>query len=551
MQEQKPRVHIDAPADKLRRLRELQKVAAERERILVIEDRKALLEQAPHPALLAKKFDPNYVITPAVELVSKALADTVTGRAGRQVVSVPPQEMKTSLLRWMCFWTLVQNPDCRIVFSSYAEDLARQSGRIVRSYVEGYGPSVGLDTDKSHRDAAEWSLAHGYQGNMTSVGVGGGLTGKPCDFLIIDDPVRNQADADSVTVRNNLMEWWQAVARLRLAPSAPVIVVQTRWKEDDLAGTLIDQGWPYINIPALADGKTEDALDRPPGTYLESTRGRTPQDWEDIRADVGERTWAALLQGRPAPVEGGIFQASWFRDHRVKLDDMPDDLVEIAVGIDPAETGTGDAAGILVAGRGKNRHLYVLADLSGQLTQAQWARKACFAWIEHGASRIIQERNLGMRNSIPDAWSIIRRQARALQSSDSSADALQLLIDGGDEQAANLPQLEEVAPHIEDVLDRNSSGPRVESVTPKQSKMVRAQSVTGLFETGKAHMVGRHSALEHECCVWQPGQASPNRIDVMAMLLTRLDQAHMSGSIKRGGRHLVSVPTATVTTLAR
>lgn len=549
-----PRVHIEAPRAKLERLRELQRLQAKQDEDLILEERRELLEACPHPALLAKKFDENYVITPAVELVSKQLAETVTARAGRRVVSVPPQEMKTSLLRWLCFWALVNDPSCRIVFASYAEDLARQSGRIVRSYVEGYGPMYGLNTDKSHRDAAEWSLDAGYVGNMTSVGIGGGLTGKPCDCLVIDDPIRNQADADSPTIRANLMEWWQAVARLRLAPDAPVIVVQTRWSETDLAGTLIEQGWPYLNIPALADGKVEDALNREPGTYLESTRGRTPEDWEDIRRDVGERTWAALLQGAPAPVEGGIFKSAWFENGRVQV---APPLHTIVIGVDPAETGTGDEAGILVAGAADDGQLYLLADLSGMLSQAQWARRICIGALRYEAQRVLAERTLGMNTAILDAWRIITRQAAALAAAEVAGTAqpvmyaLEILQAAGDDVAADPLELREVA-GLEDIVDTfPSTGPRVVTITPKASKRVRAEAVTSLFELGRAHIVGRLPVLEHQSVTWTEGQKSPNRIDVMAHVLSHLEKSRSKAKVARAPRHLQAVPTATVTTLAR
>jgi phage terminase large subunit-like protein len=82
--------------------------------------------------------------------------------------------------------------------------------------------------------------------------------------------------------------------------------------------------------------------------------------------------------------------------------------------VDPADTGKGDAAGILVAGVTPGGQIVFVADESAQLSQAQWARKACLAWIRHGASRIVQEHNLGMRTSIPDAWALLYRQATAL-----------------------------------------------------------------------------------------------------------------------------------------
>lgn len=366
-----------------------------------------------HPTALdvAACFDHRTIRTPALQLLSDRLRDTVTAPDGRLVVSLPPQEGKTSTNRALCVWLLADNPDRRVVFASYAAALARSSGRAVRDMIRTHGDMLGLAVDDSHADASDWQIA-GHDGGIRAVGVGGSLTGVPADVLIVDDPLRNQQDADSIAVRGALHDWWSAVARTRLAPGAPVVVVQTRWHEDDLAGRLLGDGWPLVNIPALADGDTPDALGRPAGTWLESARGRTTSDWERTRHDVGERTFAALYQGRPAPLEGGIFRLEWIDAHRA--DQAPAELVATTVAIDPADTGQGDAAGILVGSRTGDGLIWVRADLSGQLSQGEWARRACLAAVRFGADTILQESNLGMGRSLRDAWSVIRRQAAAL-----------------------------------------------------------------------------------------------------------------------------------------
>lgn len=138
--------------------------------------------------------------------------------------------------------------------------------------------------------------------------------------MIIDDPVKGRAEADSETLRENTWDWWTETARTRLAPRAPIVLIMTRWAENDLAGRLIDEDqdqWRVINIPAQCESE-DDPLGRKPGEYLISARGRTAAEWEQIRRDVGERAWQALYQGRPAPAEGGMFKRSWWR-----FDDAP------------------------------------------------------------------------------------------------------------------------------------------------------------------------------------------------------------------------------------
>lgn len=484
------------------------------------------IRQCPTPLDLAARHEPETTVrTPALELVSRRLTETVRARDGRLVVSIPPQEGKTSTLRWLCAWLLADDPERRVVFASYGAGLARTSGRIVRGLVETHSGALGLSVARDHADASDWQL-EGHGGGMFTTGVGGALTGRPADVLIIDDPMKGRQDADSELIRAGLHEWWQSVARTRLAPGAPVIVVQTRWHEDDLAGRRIAEGWPFVNVPALADGDkdTQDSLGRPPGEHLVSARGRTPEDWQAIRADVGERDWAALYQGRPAPREGGIFKKAWMDQHRVR--EAPE-LARVEVAVDPADTGTGDAAGILVGGRSQDGHLYVLEDLSDALSRASWARVACLAAVRWDAACLVTERTLGMQTAVREAWSILRRQATALRAAGGDPDAAAAqLAAAGDEVAAELTQLREAAPDVDAILSRPDGAPcRTVVVTPKQSKQVRAEAVTVYYETGRAHHVGVLAQLEHEQVTWQPGQPSPNRLDTLAHLLAHLQAA--------------------------
>jgi hypothetical protein len=137
--------------------------------------------------------------------------------------------------------------------------------------------------------------------------------------MVIDDPIKDRREADSETYRQAVWDWWTDVASTRLAPGAPVVLILTRWHEDDLAGRLLaaEDGhlWKVLRIPAQADHDPEkgetDPLGREPGEFLESARGRTAAQWEAIKTRVGSRTWNALYQGRPTSAEGNMFK----RDH--------------------------------------------------------------------------------------------------------------------------------------------------------------------------------------------------------------------------------------------
>lgn len=510
------------------------------------------IRESPTPADLAARLDRTFVRTPAVDLVSSALRDTVRRRDGRLVISVPPQELKTTLLRWTCLWLLIDDPDQRIVYASYAASLARTSGRAVRGLVETHGPLVGLGLDRSHADAADWQIAERV-GGLLSVGVGGSLTGRPSDVLIIDDPLRNQQDADSPVVRGRLHEWWESVARTRLAPGAPVIVVQTRWVEDDLAGRLAGEGWPVVNIPALADGKTDDALGRPVGEWLTSTRGRTPEDWEAIRRDVGERTFAALYQGRPAPLEGGAFRTAWFDTWRVA--EPPPGCLPPTVVVDPADNeGDGDEAGLIVAtAEPASGRVFLLDDLSAPMTVARWARLALLTCVRRGAPTLAYEKSLSqLPRRIREAWTLLHQQALACRRAGGDVDAaLARLVrpdDSLEARAVVAEQLAELTPaDVDAILGFGETGPRLRPITARGSKQLRMQLAAPKFETGRAVIVGRLPQLEHQLSTWAVGQDSPDRADA-AIHAVELLGGTSTASI---GRAADRVPTRSTTARAR
>lgn len=231
-------------------------------------------------------------------------------------------------------WLLTRNPELRIVIASYEHGVARRWGRDVRNDIASHGDTLGLRVRPDTAAAHEWQLdRHG--GGVYCVGIGGALTGRPADVVVLDDPHKGRKEADSLTFRDAAWDWWTDTARTRFSPDTPVVLIMTRWHQDDLAGRLLakdESSWTVINIPAQADHRPEngetDILGRAPGEYLESTRGRhlvrapgscqkhrstSCCDWDDIRDDVGSRAWNALYQGRPTPPEGSIFHRDWWQ----------------------------------------------------------------------------------------------------------------------------------------------------------------------------------------------------------------------------------------------
>ncbi|WP_286961678.1 MULTISPECIES: phage terminase large subunit [Arsenicicoccus] len=266
------------------------------------------------PGDLARHVNPKTVRTPALDLIDQALVDLMDTPDGRLIVTVAPQEGKSSRISIdLPTWVLTQWPDTRIVTASYGQDLANRNGLAVRRRIQAH-PDLGLRIAKDNGAAAEWSI-EGHVGGVKSVGIGAGITGFASDLMIIDDPVRSWKEAYSKTYRDSVWDWWQAEANTRLAPGAPAVVVLTRWHHDDLAGRLLTrgEGWKLLNIPAQCVDPVTDPLGRAEGEFMQSARGRTQEQWERRKREAGSRRWASLYQGNPTPDEGNILQPDWWR----------------------------------------------------------------------------------------------------------------------------------------------------------------------------------------------------------------------------------------------
>ena len=302
---------------------------AEQQKVL----RRVQLEKSrrdfPTPAVLARYFEPRTIQTPALDVLDQALMDAESGLTPWIIFTMPPQEGKSvRVSRMFASWALLRNPHRRIANVSYADSLARRWGRAVRNDINGH-PELGLSIRADTGAANEWQC-DGWDGGMITAGIEAGLTGRPVDVLIVDDPLKGQKEADSPVTREMNKEFWRTTASARLSEHCIVILVMTRWHEDDLAGWLMAEharDFKLINIPAQAEHEPDngeckcagdgtcvgyDILDRAPGEYMESARRRSIPGWERRKRAAGTRGWTALYQGHPGPLEGGIFKRDWW-----------------------------------------------------------------------------------------------------------------------------------------------------------------------------------------------------------------------------------------------
>jgi hypothetical protein len=238
---------------------------------------------------------------------------------------MPPRHGKSELVsKYFPAWFLGCNPSKRIILASYAAEFAASWGRKARDVLTEIGPRYfdGL-TIRSDSSAAHWWDLDEFSGGMQTSGVGGGVTGKGADLFIIDDPVKDAVQANSEVYRQRNWDWYQSVAYTRLEPDGAVVIMQTRWHEEDLAGHVLQhakqtgESWDVLNLPALAE--EPDPLGRQPGEPLWPERF-SRADLLRIKATLGSYWWSAMYQGSPMPNEGGTFKRSWLRYWREEGD---------------------------------------------------------------------------------------------------------------------------------------------------------------------------------------------------------------------------------------
>lgn len=257
---------------------------------------------------------------PHLTLVNRKLVSAAVTGGVRVVIEIAPRHGKSEICsRYTPPWFLGNWPDKQVVVACYGDDFARLWGHRARDVMLEFGPAIfGCGVRKDSWAADDWGI-DGHEGRMRSVGIGGGVTGRGADLLIIDDPVKDAAEANSQVVRDAHWEWWLSTAKPRLeSRTASVVVLMTRWHRDDLAGRLIEQeGFEELRLPALAE--EDDPLGRQPGEALWPERW-SAETLEEIRDSPSGLYWfASLYQGRPTPRKGGMFD----RDKAQIVDAIP------------------------------------------------------------------------------------------------------------------------------------------------------------------------------------------------------------------------------------
>ena len=274
-----------------------------------------------------------YIADPAHALIAKTLDSVVSGETKRLMIFAPPQHGKTELtsVRLPAFW-LGRRPNDPIIITSYAASLAHTMSRHARDVIDGpryreIFPATVIDPSK--RAADHWELSSPNRGGVVAAGVGGPITGHGAALGIIDDPFASWERAQSQHERDRVWDWWRGTFRPRVWEDGAIVLIMTRWHEDDLAGRLLSEQadrWAVLRLPALAETQSDrdqrskklnlplgekDPLGREPGEPLCPSRF-SKEALEEIRLDSGSLVWSAQYDGAPTLPEGNKFKRHWF-----------------------------------------------------------------------------------------------------------------------------------------------------------------------------------------------------------------------------------------------
>lgn len=265
--------------------------------------------------------------------ICKMMEKVERGEVTRLMIFLPPRHSKSmTVSETFPSFFIGKNPERRVIEASYGDSLAKRFGSENKRIIDEFGNELfGIMTDQSNASKVDWSI-EGHRGGMISAGIMGGITGQGADLLIIDDPIKNRAEADSPAYRKALLDEWQNSLLTRLHPGGRVVIILTRWHEKDLAGELlarqgaaVDGGiWDVLNMPAIAekpkmakDGSRHvilpDSLEREAGEPLWPEHGYDLEWARKTKEAVGSFVWSALYQQRPTPDDMTfMFRREWF-----------------------------------------------------------------------------------------------------------------------------------------------------------------------------------------------------------------------------------------------
>lgn len=282
-----------------------------------------------------------------LKLIENALILLTKRKIRKLIVNLPPRHGKSELIsKFYPLWYLNRYPNHRIMLISYNASFAKYWSRIVRDLISEFSETLlNISLSKTNKSSESFAL-YNAKGGMYAIGAGGSITGRGADLIIIDDPIKNDTQANSAYFRDKIWDWFNSTVFTRLEPDGIIILVMTRWNEDDICGRLIKNQltieikgfshlnelkksipWQYkllskakwwlIKIPAIANDN--DILQRKDGEELWQERFDKEKLFE-IKQQIGNYWFSALYQQEPMPQGKGIFERKYFKYFEVYED---------------------------------------------------------------------------------------------------------------------------------------------------------------------------------------------------------------------------------------
>lgn len=257
-----------------------------------------------------ERVTPSYTWTwPYLAHIQAQLDRVTRGDLRRLMLFLPPRHGKSEMttVRYPV-WRMARQPAFRVCVGCYNQRFAERFGRKARRIAVQAGEALSPDL----RSVTEWELGNGSV--FRSAGVGSPPTGEGFDLIVIDDPIKSREEANSAAYRERVWQWYKDDLYTRCEPGAAIIIIQTRWHQDDLAGRILAsedaEQWTVVSLPAEAEAG--DALGRPEAEALCPERFPA-SELAGIRRVLGTWAYTALYQQRPLPEGGGLFKREWFQ----------------------------------------------------------------------------------------------------------------------------------------------------------------------------------------------------------------------------------------------
>ena len=328
-------------------------------------------------ALYLRKVYPNYIFTPFHALLCNICQSVVekveNGQKVRICISCPPQHGKSNTItETLPSWFVGRNPDLRAILTAYNADIAEKFGNKNRQLIKDFGEEIfGIKISDSQDNKTLWDIDK-HKGGLYSAGILGGITSNTSQLTIVDDPYKNGAEAENPDIRQKVYDTFtDSVLTRSNGKGNAVIVIHTRWHDDDLIGRLAKLGWIIINIPCVFEKGVDKLLGRKIGQTLCPVLGFDSEWAIQMQTALGSRKWNALYQGKPYIDGGNIIKRDNinFYDNKTK----PANFEELVLSCDLSFGGTkksNDPYCMTLWGRnGGNHYLLKIYDKRASFTE--------------------------------------------------------------------------------------------------------------------------------------------------------------------------------------